>query len=1610
MRQNQLFTQWGKGLLNRGVPRLGFPADGLADGQNVILADGGIRTRPGMTEMSGNLPAGTILALHQVYFPTNDVSYLLAQVQLSAPEWVDGPVSPGPSADQVEMEWNSGDSQIFLRLHNESTGDQEGWTYDPSTETWTQRDLSVGPTGWDSFRRLVYDPDSHHMIGFKHTYSAVAGNSMDLITWAYTGYWLGSSPAHNASQTGRETTEFYRDGDVYFCNGEWSHVDGYESFWIYKIDMVAHTASVPTALAAANWWADHSTAFICYDSVNDYLYLVLSYRDSAYTATEATTWLKRFDFATETWETIATYPNVAYEYADVFYHAGRVLLVGGTLYEPGASSINTNVTAFNVLSGSSIAYPINALQDGETIFSSVLTEAGQMWCYVVDQEEENGRLITASGWDVATPDFANLYATPTILPATTAVWEKIYDLGADVGPISLDVLHDRAIITDTWGTLPPLVFLGCLSDDGSDWATLKAAMASQDGYHLYDISQYVLDRDSDNEAFVGGLSRSGYLGLWADVPDVEAFYVEMGTPNTGSGDDDSFDEAISFATIDDTERRNLQGDITQWVQDSADTGHFEDSLATPLTLGAGNDCPDVAAGLQVTIDDTVYKIAEITGDGEASGEVRLNTTVSSGAVSGIYALTLESGAVTTTFAPQDSQSVYSGPTSGMTNLTGGSVRIILLGSDCAPGGLHPIFTFKASSYGGGFRILHASIVERSSGANGTTTPTQIKFSGGQSAAIVGVSSQVASDRLWNYYIDPAKQYLVTLDIDHHRTRTYQSGYAVSSYNAFVSGPGSGYYWGAPSVSAAGYNYPTSWDQQTVTGYTLTSSYTIALSDVEVLPADSYTDKLVVGHTTDSNRFPVAFVDTLTSVAPIQTTPGSSILYHAVSLDGRDTYQVWVDGAWRYIVRQNVSTWQYNNSGTATPSWVASTINSLLGALEQAFTVAKNQMSRTTLSGLDDDDWFDTNGIVRHGTSFIEFAYALQADGTNRPTLSGYSVAGVGDGAVWVQGWQDGDWSSGVGWVDNTEVDDISLAQDGSIVYQGLTPFQSDYKVLNYVAGYPFLLHSQGTVPTTSITRILYKAPCQPLANIGGGVPEYPIGFIFHDEDTGEIVDGTILATDETVTGFTSVETPLGDDKALYIGYLTEFTEVDLWPFVSNAVGATLVLRYWDGSQWVFLSSEDGTAVGGAPLATRGLISWSLPDDWRECTPVDARFYRGFYIQVTCATELTSTTSIGECKVFPHPPPLRKAKEVVTFRDRMCTVWHPAYQDMVKISREHEEYGFWGGDSAEFRVGGLDAIQAVVAAWDSLILAKPDSFHQLTGSSPQTFAWEAVEAARITPVSSRVIVKAPIPGDENGLKHGLLFLNQHGAWALSGLHTDSTWDTSRAMDLSKHVNWWDENAVPRIDTANLAATACGVYWPRRNWVLWSVPMIVTEGETEQTTNNRVIVYDLTLKAWLPLFHMSLSALCLVHHRGTNSPGDVALYAGDYEGRILRLFPGGAVDDVGTEIACNAKTGLIDFGEPGMVKVLMKTRIFGQATGVVTCKIYADSKLIAEQEKTFPRLTNPTGQTIDVDFSGANIHFRYLQFVVESDAYMEVEAVEVEWNPLHYEEGQGAWATA
>ena len=594
---------------------------------------------------------------------------------------------------------------------------------------------------------------------------------------------------------------------------------------------------------------------------------------------------------------------------------------------------------------------------------------------------------------------------------------------------------------------------------------------------------------------------------------------------------------------------------------------------------------------------------------------------------------------------------------------------------------------------------------------------------------------------------------------------------------------------------------------------------------------------------------------------------------------------------------------------------------------------------------------------------------------------------------------------------------------------------------------------RGTSIGTTLTKVRYQAPCQALQSIGDGQPDTLLGFVFHDVSAGKILDYTVEMSDNTYTASASAEISMETTDYIYEGYLTRFNEsFYIFGATNNNVASVQTREYWNGLEWVALTIVDGTSEDGKTFRKQGKVTWTAPDDWKTNIPVEGMTYFntesgrmeiGYWTRTSVSVNLTASVLFAEARVSPVPTDLPKHKHVAVFQNRAVLANQPSATDQMLVSAPFSEYVWSGQNSASYR-GGSGSIHALLDAWNTLLAAHPDRWTLLTGVTGSEQDMVPVGASRHIPINTRVIVKAPMSGSDDGSRDALFFLNRWGAYAVTGLQADSNFATARAQVLSDGVNWWDSSAVPRIDKDYLHL-ACGAYWPSRNWVVFSVPMIVdypfdsaavvqetsgdppvatgrvklpttgniliagetavitgstnydgsqvlhanTDGDylvftdtyvaetltpqaryyksgATQTTNNRLLVFDLTMSGWLTPFTIAASALCTAYDYNANAPGklgSLGLFAGNYSGQILRLFEPTATTDAGTVISAYVDSHWMTHADEGhtpeWVKEFRKLYLYGTTDENFTISIWKDGATIAGHTLSQSVLTDPAG---------------------------------------------------
>jgi len=448
---------------------------------------------------------------------------------------------------------------------------------------------------------------------------------------------------------------------------------------------------------------------------------------------------------------------------------------------------------------------------------------------------------------------------------------------------------------------------------------------------------------------------------------------------------------------------------------------------------------------------------------------------------------------------------------------------------------------------------------------------------------------------------------------------------------------------------------------------------------------------------------------------------------------------------------------------------------------------------------------------------------------------------------------------------------------------------------------------------------------------------------------------------------------------LYVGGQEPFNAIKLslanGENQTNSV--TLSAEYWDGSQWKSLTITDGTQISGKCLNQTGFIRWTSPSDWRDCSPLSHALTQAWWVRLKPSGTLSSTVSVTEARIAIQPDDLEKHRFTSSVDNRVLLASTLAQKDKVALSRQYEEYGWTGSDAYSARLGSQDAITACVKFFDNVWLAKGADWYSIG----QGLSISRMDSGGQSPVNNQCCVVAPLDGagvqnspfiSSDQSRMAVYFVNYAGVWCIGA---------AGVRNITGNVQWFVSADNPRIDKDALAS-CCGVYWPAKGWILWAVPMIQGSA-TSQSTNNALIVYDITSSAWLPYFSIpavSLTTACEYASAHPEHLGDLALLAGGYDGKVMRLF-NDATQDSGSAIPAYVETGWMFFDAPNIEKILRSAFVYGSIDAgdlIVQVRIDGEEETAASRVFAVSSLSSAAGEYM-VDFAHKNITARAFKFI-------------------------------
>jgi|SRR5271157_1434338 len=266
--------------------------------------------------------------------------------------------------------------------------------------------------------------------------------------------------------------------------------------------------------------------------------------------------------------------------------------------------------------------------------------------------------------------------------------------------------------------------------------------------------------------------------------------------------------------------------------------------------------------------------------------------------------------------------------------------------------------------GGTTQFTHVCFAERGSGGNaaGTFGGSQFKefLFGGNTGVTLAANTPQTSDWL-TFTKDGTKDYLTVF------------AFAGSNGNGRNGTGGNRYY---KAAAAGDYNV------QNISGYTNDSNNT-CVTKIEVRTVAN--PAAIYAAYTNAIQLNTSTFSSINGITATQTLNGASI-WHAMSFNKGNAAELWwvyLSSAWRSIVALTSGTWQYRDAGGTLQN---ATVNSRLGALAQAFSIAQNQLSATALAAITSGQW-----ATPFVAGTLDFACGLQASGNNLPTLSQWTI-------------------------------------------------------------------------------------------------------------------------------------------------------------------------------------------------------------------------------------------------------------------------------------------------------------------------------------------------------------------------------------------------------------------------------------------------------------------------------------------------------------------------------------------------------------------------------------------------------------------------------------------
>jgi hypothetical protein len=408
--------------------------------------------------------------------------------------------------------------------------------------------------------------------------------------------------------------------------------------------------------------------------------------------------------------------------------------------------------------------------------------------------------------------------------------------------------------------------------------------------------------------------------------------------------------------------------IVASVAYSAETMGSACKRRSVLTLGSGSQCPDIEPGDIVGFAADSARILWIDPATTGAGleKVQLSSSHVSDDLTGIYSAWFDPSVpgiltVTSTVVPD------------------GGLNLSTV--DCTPaqsGSTYVTASSESSTLQARKAFDHVLEVNNGWSNNNSGYPSWIKYDFGSGNSRVVNKWRFKNWQQANETNLCIKRFRLQASNDNTNFMDLDSTYANTDFPIISIGQWSNWFTFTNSTAYRYYRlYITS-------GYY--PNYACA-QEIELVDATVVPGVLTVGETTDVSQADCRVWDHISGATVSASTPGNSRIWHSVSFDGRTIWKVFKNSAWREIAREQSGQWQYAD---ALDQWQAASGNNSLSALKKAMATSANQMSSSELAAITPQQWESTGGWDQSCLT-MDFAFGMQADGLNLPSLDKWTV-------------------------------------------------------------------------------------------------------------------------------------------------------------------------------------------------------------------------------------------------------------------------------------------------------------------------------------------------------------------------------------------------------------------------------------------------------------------------------------------------------------------------------------------------------------------------------------------------------------------------------------------